>query len=82
MVTVKFLGRAADRLGLERQVTVPSQGCSIAELRAFMAADDSEVQDVLSRRTIRASLNGKVVDDSAHVLPGAEVVFFSLVSGG
>jgi molybdopterin converting factor small subunit len=73
---VLFFGRVADQLGRERQVELPSAGCTIADLRRLIAAD------VLARPGVRASIDRQVVADDALVRPGAEVAFFSVFSGG
>jgi molybdopterin converting factor small subunit len=73
---VLFFGRVADQLGRERQVELPSAGCTIAELRRLIAAD------VLGRPGVRASIDRQVVGEEAFVRPGAEVAFFSVFSGG
>jgi molybdopterin converting factor small subunit len=73
---VLFFGRVADQLGRERQVELPSAGCTIADLRGLISAE------VLARPGVRASIDRQVVGEDAFVRPGAEVAFFSVFSGG
>jgi len=73
---VLFFGRVADQLGRERQVDLPAQGCTIAQLRRLISAE------TLARPGVRASIDKQIVADDALVPPGAEVAFFSVFSGG
>jgi molybdopterin synthase sulfur carrier subunit len=79
---VLFFGRPADRLGPGIEVEVPPGGCTVAELRARLIARGEAFAEALDRPDVRASVDVRIVDDSAPVRPGQEVAFFSPFSGG
>lgn len=80
MTRILFFGRVADTLGRERHCDIPEAGCTIGELRGRLAAEWGA--EILLRPGVRAALDKQVVDDRAHVVPGKEIAFFSLFSGG
>ena len=80
MTKVLFFGRVADLIGRSLQVDLPDAGCTIAELRARLAAAPGA--DILLRPGVRASVDREIVGDDAVVMPGTEVAFFSVFSGG
>ena len=80
MTRVLFFGRVAEAMGRELQVEVPVAGCTIADLRRMIA--DQTGMDVLLQKGVRASVDKQVAGEDARVLPGSEVAFFSVFSGG
>lgn len=82
MTRILFFGRVAEHLGPDRDVDLPTDGCSIAEIRRRLAAQDQIAADALLRADVLASIDQVVADDDAHAHPGQEIAFFSLFSGG
>ena len=84
MVGVKLkillFGRVSDLLGHEIEALIPEHGCTVGELRRLIS--DQCGSDALLQKGVRASLDKQVAGDDAVVLPGAEVAFFSVFSGG
>jgi molybdopterin synthase sulfur carrier subunit len=78
---VLFFGRTAERLGRAREVAVPSEGCTLGELRARLVEADAAAAEALGAG-VRASVDREIVGDEAVVRPGQEVAFFPLFSGG
>ena len=82
MTRVLFFGLAADHLGRERTVDLPPEGATVGELRRRLSEGDEAAAAVLSRPDVRASVDQDIVRDEARILPGHEVAFFSIFSGG
>lgn len=79
---VLFFGEITSRLGHERAVHIPPDGCSIAQLRQLLGANDAIALATLMRPAIKASVDQAIVGDETIVQPGQEVAFFSPLSGG
>ena len=77
---VLFFGQVAEVMGKARMIDAPETGCTIAELRLRLA--EAAGADIMLRPGLRAAIDKQVVGEDAIVLPGAEVAFFSLFSGG
>jgi molybdopterin converting factor small subunit len=75
---ILFFGRLGETIGREIQVDVPAGGCTVAELRARLAAVHGE----LGAGTVRACIDRQIVPETALVLPGHEVAFVPPLSGG
>ena len=75
---ILFFGRLSETIGREIDVDLPTDGCTIAELRARLA----EVHGDLGASTVRACIDREIVSESARVLPGQEVAFLPPLSGG
>ena len=84
MVSVKLrvllFGRVSDALGRQLEADVPETGCTVGDLRRLIS--EAAGSEVLLQKGVRASIDRQVVSDDALVLPGAEVAFFSVFSGG
>ena len=76
-----FFGRLAERLGRERKLAVPAEGCTLAELRQRLCAADPDAAEALGKG-VRASIDREIAGDDARVRPGQEVAFFPVFSGG
>ena len=78
---VRFYGRLADLLGEERDVQIDAP-CSVAELRAQLAAECPEAADSLANERVRACVGDTIVPDSRVVAPDDPVELLAPVSGG
>lgn len=79
---VFFYGRLADRVGRQVSVDIPSDGCSVAELRKLIAKGHPEAgRDILVSR-VRACVDDVVAAEAQLIRPGQSVEFFPPVSGG
>jgi molybdopterin converting factor small subunit len=76
-----LFGRLAEQLGREHDVKIPADGCTIAELRKSVAADNENLT-VLAGSGVVAAIDQQVAADDAWVRPGQEIAFFSPLSGG
>lgn len=79
---ILFFGQLADQIGREREVDVPADGCTVAELRRLLSASDARLAHLLGRPGIRAAVDREIALEDALVSPTQEVAFFSPVSGG
>lgn len=79
---VLFFGKVADGFGRFRDVTIPPQGCSIAELRRRLAELAPEGAAALGEAGVRCAVEHEIVVGERTVMPGQEVAFFSAFSGG
>lgn len=74
-------GKLADLLGQEREVDIEVP-CTVAELRACLAAQCPEATEPLANKRVLACVGDVIVADN-HVLAGAEPVeLLAPVSGG
>jgi molybdopterin synthase sulfur carrier subunit len=80
--TLLFFGRLSDRFGRDREVDIPETGCTVAELKARLAAADPEFAETFSRGVVNVAIDQQMADDGASVKPGQEIAFFSPLSGG
>lgn len=78
--TILFFGRVADRLGRERSLD-RLDAPTVGDLRRRLAEADPAA-DILLDPAVRASVDRKVVPDSAAIHPGQEIAFFPVFSGG
>ena len=79
---VFFFGKLGDLAGRERNVDVPGNGCSVAELRRLLADTDPSMAQALGRPDVRVAVDQETVGDDARIEAGQDVAFFPLVSGG
>ena len=75
---ILFFGRLGETIGREIEFDLPSEGCTVAELRARLA----EAHGALEAATVRACIDREIVPETARVLPGHEVAFLPPLSGG
>ena len=81
MTRVVLYGRLAEILGREIDVAVEVP-CSVAALRARIAADHRDAAGPLADRRVRACVGNLVVGDDHPVGPSEEVELLAPVSGG
>lgn len=81
-VRVLFFGKVADVFGRSREIAIPTQGCSLPELRDRLSGLAEGGGAALSERGVRCALEQQIVGDEAWMNPGQEVAFFSMFSGG
>ena len=82
MSRILFFGRVGERLGPEGRLDLPAEGLTIGEIRRLLAERDEAASDALLRPDVRASVDLVVVGEDARALPGQEIAFFSIFSGG
>jgi len=82
MTRILFFGRVAERLGAEGRLDLPGDGATLGEIRHLLAARDEAAADALLRSDVRASLDQVVAGDDVRAVPGQEIAFFSIFSGG
>ena len=78
---VRSYGKLADLLGQERIVGLEAP-CTVAELRACLAAECPEAAQPLASRRVLACVGDLVVPDNHVVAPGETVELLAPVSGG
>ena len=79
---VTLCGRLAEAGGGELGVELPEGGCSVAALRALVAAGRPELAAELGRPGVRLCLDDTIVGEDAWVAPGRRVALFPPLSGG
>jgi len=84
MTRLLFFGRLRDIAGYsERELDIPDHVATIADLRAFLSADDPELGDAIAAPGIRAAVNQSFcMGESASVRNAREIAFMSPLSGG
>ncbi|HEY1223932.1 MAG TPA: MoaD/ThiS family protein [Brevundimonas sp.] len=82
MTRILFFGRVGERLGAEGRLEMPPEGLTVGEIRRRLAEDDEAAASALLRPDVRASIDLVVVSDDVRALPGQEIAFFSIFSGG
>jgi molybdopterin converting factor small subunit len=80
-VKVRSYGKLADVLGPERDVGIDAP-CTIAELRAHLAAECPQAAEPLANGRVRACVSDTIVPDSHVVAPGETIELLAPVSGG
>lgn len=80
--TILFFGRLGEQLGRQRDIDLPSGGCTIAELRQRLVDDVGEAASCLLDPTIRASVDQVITTENQRVNAGQEIAFLSPLSGG
>lgn len=81
MVKVRAYGKLADLMGEEKNVEIDVP-CTVAELRAFLAAICPDAAEPLASKRVLACVGDAIVPDH-HVLSGSEPVeLLAPVSGG
>lgn len=78
---VLFFGRLAEAIAPELDIEA-APGCSVAELRARLAAEHPAAADVLRSRRARICVSDRLVDEDYRVRAGDTVEFLAPVSGG
>ncbi|HKR24805.1 MAG TPA: MoaD/ThiS family protein [Allosphingosinicella sp.] len=75
---ILVFGSLGERIGRELDVALPAAGCTVAELRARLAATLPE----LASMSARACIDREMAGEDALVLPHHEVAFVPPLSGG
>jgi sulfur-carrier protein len=78
---ILFFGRLAEQIGREREMDIPDDGCTVADLRRRLA-HDPDLQILASGGGMLASVDQQIAQDDTPVKPGQEIAFFSPLSGG
>ena len=81
MTRVVLYGRLAEILGREIEISVEAP-CTVAGLRARIAADHCDAAGPLADGRVRACVGNLVVGNDHPVGPSDEVDFLAPVSGG
>lgn len=84
MTRILFFGRLRDVAGHgERDIDLPDEVATIADLRAWIGRDDAVLGDALRCRSIRACVDHVIsIDDNASVKGAEEIAFMPPLSGG
>jgi molybdopterin synthase sulfur carrier subunit len=78
---VRSYGKIADILGHEREIEIAGS-CTVAELRALLAADCPEADRILADGRVRACVDDAIVHDDHVLEPGDSIDLLAPVSGG
>ena len=79
--TIILHGKLADLLGQTVEISAPPD-CSIAELRAHIAAEHPDAAEAMLSSRVRACIGDTLVPDSYRIIPHECVEFLPPVSGG
>ena len=82
VVRVLFFGRVADTCGRSIEVAIPARGCSLADLKARIAAQVEGGQDAVDAPGLRVAVDQVMAAGDPWVSPGQDVAFLSAFSGG
>jgi sulfur-carrier protein len=81
-ITVRFFADIRETVGTSHLALDTTAG-NVAALRDELIGRGGPWADALARgKAVRASVNQVMVDETAHLVPGAEVAFFPPVTGG
>ncbi len=78
---ILLFGSLSEAVGREVQFDLPSQGCSVAELRQLLADSRADLA-ALTRPTVRACIDQVIAREDFIVRPEHEVAFLPPLSGG
>jgi molybdopterin synthase sulfur carrier subunit len=79
---VLFFGKVAARFGRSREVAVLSGGCSLTQLKTLLCLDVDGGADALAEPGLRVAVDQELCAEDLWILPGQEVAFCSMFSGG
>lgn len=79
---VLFFGRVADHFGRSREVAIPPGGCSLSRLKAQLARDVEGGAEALAEQGLRVAVDQELRAGDLWIMPGQEVAFCSVFSGG
>lgn len=80
--TIELCGRLAEPAGSALSLEHDPASCSIAELRAALAAAYPFLASAMANARVRACVDEVIVTDDAVVAAGQVIAFFPPVSGG
>lgn len=81
-MNVLLFGKLGAAMGRHVTVAVPSDGCSVSELRHLIASQHASIADEIVSARVRAFVDDVVVAEGARIDPRQTVEFFPPVSGG
>ncbi len=79
---VLFFGRIADTWGRSMTVSIPAEGCPLADIKGRIARQRGGGAAALNETCLRVAIDQVMAGDDAWVSPGQEVAFLSAFSGG
>lgn len=84
MTRLLFFGRLRDIAGCaERQLDLPREIETVADLRAYLAAQDPVLGDAIAARGVRVAVNQAFcVSDAERACGAREIAFMPPLSGG
>ncbi|MBN8605462.1 MAG: MoaD/ThiS family protein [Caulobacterales bacterium] len=84
MTRLLFFGRLRDVTGFaERDLELPRDIATIADLRAFLSASDPDLGEAIAARGVRVAVNQSFcLNDLESVCDAREIAFMPPLSGG
>ena len=83
MIKLLYFASLRENLGTGGEsLAVPSEPCTVAGLRAHLAARGEAWRVFATSKSLRAAVNQKMVGAETAVSDGDEVAFFPPVTGG
>lgn len=79
---ILFFGKLGDLVGREVRLDLPTEGCSVAELRRLLAAKYPNAAGDLSTTSLRAFVDDALVGEDHRIAPGDQIEFLPPLSGG
>ena len=79
---ILFFGSLGERIGREMELDLPTDGCTVAELRLRLAEALPDAARELGSPSLRACVDQVLAFEDTRVLPGREVAFIPPLSGG
>jgi molybdopterin synthase sulfur carrier subunit len=81
-ITVKYFASIREAIGHGSE-SLETSATTLAALRdELIARGDAYAHSLARGKTLRMALNQVMADESAPIVPGAEVAFFPPVTGG
>lgn len=77
---ISFCGQISDPIGKTVEIAFPGSGLCVADIRQEIA--EACQTELILDQTIRAAVNDKIVMEDHRVMPGDDVVFMRVLSGG
>ncbi|MEK6540521.1 MAG: MoaD/ThiS family protein [Pseudomonadota bacterium] len=82
LYTIELCGRLADRACAALTLELDAASCSVADLRAALAAAHPSLAADMANARVRACVDEVIVKDTFMVAAGQAIAFFPPVSGG
>lgn len=79
---ISFYGSLGDCIGRQAELELPSEGCTVAELRKRLAATYPDAKTEFARPSLRACVDDMIVGEDHRIRSGQSVEFFPPLSGG
>ncbi|MBU2606593.1 MAG: MoaD/ThiS family protein [Alphaproteobacteria bacterium] len=77
---ISFFGKISDPIGKTTDIAVPASGLCVSDIRQEIA--EACQTELILDQTIRAAVNDKIVMEDHRVMPGDDLMFMSVLSGG